>query len=254
MYQKEVFSRYKSNSQIIRVLSENWFDTQMYCPYCLNEEIEKFPNNNKSGDFYCIRCKNIFELKSSNKAFSMKVIDGEYFTMINCIKLNKTPNFSLLNYDKKDLVVKNLFIIPKFFVSESIIEKRNPLSEAAKRKGWIGCNILLQRIPEEGRVQIINNEKIIPKETVSKIINKMYFLHNKSYETRGWTSDILVCIEKLSKKEFTLEDIYKFESYLKKLHPNNNFIKEKIRQQLQILRDNNILEFLNNGKYKFKRS
>ena len=52
------------------------------------------------------------------------------------------------------------------------------------------------------------------------------------------------CIENLNKKEFTLEDMYSFEYMLKQKYPNNNFIKDKIRQQLQFLRDKSYLEFI----------
>lgn len=52
--------------------------------------------------------------------------------------------------------------------------------------------------------------------------------------------------EKINKSEFTLLDVYEFENKLHSLYPKNNNIKAKIRQQLQILRDNN---FLGNGRY-----
>jgi type II restriction enzyme len=41
-----------------------------------------------------------------------------------------------------------------------------------------------------------------------------------------------------------------FENHFKEKYPNNNFIKDKIRQQLQQLRDKGIIEFIGNGKYK----
>lgn len=250
LYQKEVFNRYKSNSQIARVLTESWFDSEMYCPYCLNREISKLPNNSKSSDFLCSKCKNIFELKSCCKDFSQRVVDGEFNTMINSIQNNRVPNFSLLNYSRDEWIVKNLFIIPKFFVSISIIEKRKPLSTHAKRAGWTGCNILLNRIPEEGKIRLILNEKISSPEKVSREINKMSFLLLKNPSLRGWTSDVLKCVEEVSKEEFTLNEMYKFESYLKELYPSNNNVKAKIRQQLQILRDNNLLRFKGNGVYR----
>ena len=52
-----------------------------------------------------------------------------------------------------------------------------------------------------------------------------------------------------SKKDFEIKDIYKYENYLRELHPNNHNIQAKIRQQLQILRDNKILNFTGEGKY-----
>jgi len=57
------------------------------------------------------------------------------------------------------------------------------------------------------------------------------------------------CIESLEKKEFKLSEIYEFEKDLKILHPENNNIKAKIRQQLQFLRDQGYLKFLEKGSY-----
>ena len=57
------------------------------------------------------------------------------------------------------------------------------------------------------------------------------------------------CIEKLGKKEFVSDDVYAFENELKELHPDNRHIKDKIRQQLQILRDRKYLRFVDRGRY-----
>lgn len=56
--------------------------------------------------------------------------------------------------------------------------------------------------------------------------------------------DIMNCVESLNKDKFNLDEIYAFEKDLEKLHPENNNIKAKIRQQLQFLRNKNYLEFL----------
>ena len=48
----------------------------------------------------------------------------------------------------------------------------------------------------------------------------------------------------------TLDEVYKFEGKLKLKYPSNNFIKDKIRQQLQLLRDKGIIEFVGRGNYK----
>ena len=49
---------------------------------------------------------------------------------------------------------------------------------------------------------------------------------------------------------FDLDEVYNFAPRLQLKYPNNNFIKDKIRQQLQILRDKGIVEFIDRGKYK----
>jgi type II restriction enzyme len=46
---------------------------------------------------------------------------------------------------------------------------------------------------------------------------------------------------------FTNEDIYAFERELQALHPGNQNIRPKIRQQLQVLRDLGLLIHLRNG-------
>ena len=56
-------------------------------------------------------------------------------------------------------------------------------------------------------------------------------------------------VHSLGKKEFTLGEIYSYEKELSRLHPKNFHIKDKIRQQLQILRDKGLLRFEELGRY-----
>jgi type II restriction enzyme len=59
------------------------------------------------------------------------------------------------------------------------------------------------------------------------------------------------CVELLNKQEFNLDEIYAFEKDLEILHPENNNIKAKIRQQLQFLRDKKYLQFFKKkGNYR----
>lgn len=58
------------------------------------------------------------------------------------------------------------------------------------------------------------------------------------------------CVDTIKNDSFTLNDIYKFENQLKLKYPENNFIKDKIRQQLQLLRDKGLIEFKSRGIYK----
>ncbi len=56
----------------------------------------------------------------------------------------------------------------------------------------------------------------------------------------------------LNKTEFNLNEVYGLEHQLADLHPNNRHIREKIRQQLQVLRDIGHLTFLGGGRYRLK--
>ena len=55
---------------------------------------------------------------------------------------------------------------------------------------------------------------------------------------------------RLGREEFLLDDMYAREGELAKLHPANRHVRDKIRQQLQVLRDKGLLEFLGRGKYR----
>jgi type II restriction enzyme len=54
------------------------------------------------------------------------------------------------------------------------------------------------------------------------------------------------------KPEFELAEIYESEEKLAKLHPANRHVRDKIRQQLQVLRDIGILEFRGAGQYSLR--
>lgn len=131
------------------------------------------------------------------------------------------------------------------------IEKRKPLSQTARRAGWVGCNILLNTIPNSGKIFYIQNKQIQSKERILESWNKTIFLKElTSLDSKGWLLDIVMCIDKIKKTDFTLQDIYNFENFLKIKHPDNNNIQAKIRQQLQILRDKNFIKFTERGKYR----
>ena len=62
--------------------------------------------------------------------------------------------------------------------------------------------------------------------------------------------DVLNCLNKIQTRDFSLSDVYDFVEELQLKHINNNNVKAKIRQQLQILRDRGFIEFLGNGIYR----
>lgn len=240
---------FKSKLQITRILTEDWVLQNSYCPSCGMKPLKEFENNRPVADFYCIKCSEEFELKSKREKFSNLVPDGAYQQMTERINSDNNPNFFFLSYTK-NWNVKDFFVIPKQFFTNEIIIRRKPLSEKAKRAGWIGCNIDISKITELGKVYVVKNSQIIDSKIVNQSFIKTLFLRELSKESKGWTLDIMACVDAVKNDNFTLKDIYKFEEKLKIKYPNNNFIKDKIRQQLQNLRDKGIIEFVGRGSYK----
>ncbi len=182
-----------------------------------------------------------------------KVSAGAYSQMIKRINSSQKPNFFFMGYMIEVWGVNDFFVVPKHFFTSNIIEKRKPLTESARRAGWIGSNILFSRIPKAGQIFYIENGKEIDKKDVLEKWQKTIFLKQiKKFDAKGWILDIMNCIDSLNKKEFTLQDIYALEKDLSAIHPENRNIKPKIRQQLQFLRGKGYLEFIESGKYRLK--
>jgi type II restriction enzyme len=159
-------------------------------------------------------------------------------------------NLFAMHYGVSDWVVENVILIPHFAFPLSAIEKRKPLSETARRAGWIGCNILLHSIPSDARIKIISDGKPVTPAAVSAQYARIRPLAKLDAKQRGWTLDVLNVVSSLGKPEFNLAEIYKSAEKLAKLHPANRHVRDKIRQQLQVLRDLGILEFLRPGEYR----
>ncbi|WP_230658778.1 DpnI domain-containing protein [Psychrobacter sp. I-STPA10] len=250
-FDQSLAQNYRSATQIIRVLSEAWVTENGYCPNCGNMPLNGFANNQPVADFYCQQCHEQYELKSKKAKLSHIINDGAYDTMIERITADNNPNFLFLTYSPQ-FYVNNFLIIPKHFFSTDMIVKRKPLSAKAKRAGWIGCHIDLRKVPENGKVFLVKNQQVISKIQVQNQFKKTLFLRQQKPTVKGWTLDVWQCVDKLP-ETFNLSQVYDFADYLSIKHPDNHHIKDKIRQQLQCLRDHDIIEFLGKGRYKKKQ-
>lgn len=242
---------YKSKSQRARVLTENWMEHNMYCPVCGKLVLKHYQANRPVADFFCEKCQSEYELKSQEKEkiSSLSVIpDGCYDTMIQRINSSNNPNlFIMTHYNQK---VNNLIFIPKFFFTPEIIIKRPPLKESARRAGWVRCNINISAVPSDAKISIISDGKLTSIQRVVLSYNRLLSLRTDKLQNRGWLMDTMACIDLIHSESFSLKDVYKFENMLKIKHPTNNHVKDKLRQQLQILRDNGFIEFTSRGNYK----
>lgn len=245
-----IAEKYNSVSQKVRVITESWVGQNLFCPYCGGEYIRNFENNRPVADFYCPACLEEYELKSKNGTISTKINDGAYATMMERIEAINNPNFFFMHYGKADMRVKNFIVVPKYFFTKNIIEKRKALSMSARRAGWVGCNIILSQIPEEGRIFIVKDEKEQPIEGILSKVQRMNFIREYKLDARGWIMDVLNCINRIPTKDFSLEQMYQFVPELELKHPGNHHVRDKIRQQLQMLRDKGIIEFKGGGKYR----
>jgi len=249
---EETQTPYTSGSQSARAWTEQWVRKWAYCPNCGAEKINPFPNNSPVADFHCVKCNEEYELKSQKSQFSNKVLDGAFKTKCERLAADNNPNLLLMNYDLRQLSVVNLFVVPKHFFVQEIIERRKPLAATARRAGWIGSNILLNQIPQSGKIYIVRDGQIEPKDSVLSQWTKTLFLRDQGQEARGWLIEVMKCVDAIGKKEFQIEDVYAYEDRLGRIYPGNRNVKPKIRQQLQFLRDRGYLDFVSRGYYRLR--
>lgn len=238
---------YKSPSQVARVVTEGWAAANLYCAACPADSLKATRANSNACDFSCPRCAERYELKSVSRWNDNRIVDSGYNAMVAAIRGDKTPNLLVLHRDAS-WQIERLLLIPRFFFSESVIEKRKPLAATARRAGWVGCNIVIGQIAAHGKIPMVHQRSCIAPATVRRKYKQLSGLAHLRPEKRGWTLDVLERIERLPKR-FQLAEAYAFEGELEGLHPGNRHVREKIRQQLQVLRDLGLLKFVSSGWY-----
>ena len=245
-------NRYKSASQRARVGTESWGATNFFCPACDSPHLRPSPQGTAAIDYFCPACNSPFQLKSQSKPLGSRIVDAAYSEMKRAILEDRTPNLFVLHYDLGLWAVRTVLLVPHFAFTLSTLEKRSPLAPTARRAGWVGCNILLDKIPLYARIHVIDDGKTQSTKEVRRAYQRLRPLEALQVEKRGWTLDVLQVVQSLGKTEFTLTDVYGHANALAKLHPKNLHVRDKIRQQLQVLRDLRLLDFLAPGRYRLR--
>jgi type II restriction enzyme len=244
--------QYTSASQRARVATESWGAANLYCAACKAPRLQRVAHNTAAIDFLCGNCESSFQLKSQSKPFGGKILDSAYSAMKSAIVEDRTPNLYVLHYDLLAWKVFALLLIPKFAFTLSSLECRKPLGPAARRAGWVGCNILLNRIPSDARIALVQEGHVVSQRLVREAYERLRPLQEMGTEKRGWTLDVLRIVQSLERAEFSLHDVYAHADELAQLHPKNFHVHDKIRQQLQVLRDLGLVEFYGRGVYRLR--
>jgi type II restriction enzyme len=246
----ELAIAYKSGSQKSGNVSEAWGADNFYCPNCSSPKLDWLKPGTKASDYKCPSCGFWFQLKSKKSPIGNSIRDGAYSAMMEAIQQDRAPSYFFLHYDLNTWSVRNLLLVPHFAFPPSAIIKCPPLKPTARRAGWVGCNFDLRRNPIDARICVVAEKQICPPAEVREKFKKVKPLEELSVKERGWTLDVLNGIRTLGKKEFTNTDAYTLTKQLEKLHPDNRHVRDKIRQQLQVLRDAKLLIHVSSGVWR----
>lgn len=162
----------------------------------------------------------------------------------------------------------------------------------ARGAGRIGCNFALDRISADARIQIIFTHRnsrpscagpfesnrrlggcvsckpstpadirITPPDGVREKFRRIKRFKKLFITQRGWTLGVLNIVRRLNVRSsgrepaltFPNADVQAHERELAKLHPDNHHIRDKIRQQLQVLRGLGIASQPGRGEWTIKK-
>lgn len=224
----ELISAKKSSSKIVLITSIKLMS--IYSGALDISAIENIINNNGT-------VKNFPRLHSKIYLFDDKkaIITSGNLTYGGLIK-----NYEYGLYIDDQTVVQN---VVRDFNSLS----KNEITGIVRKSDLETVKSILEKIKESVSPKIPKFEVETPEENLDVIMTDIEPIINS---LSGWKLEVFKCVNSIPGQIFTLNEINKFEIHLKKIFPANKHITDKIRQQLQFLRNLGLIEFLGEGKYK----
>lgn len=67
------------------------------------------------------------------------------------------------------------------------------------------------KIPDQGKIAIINNQEVIDRKLVIDKYAKLKKLQTNNIENRGWLLDVLSCTNAIPDTDFSLEEMYQYK-------------------------------------------
>lgn len=250
----EPSAAYTSATQQARHLTEGWMAEHGFCPACPADRLPPLPNNTRVGDFRCADCGEEYELKAKAGALGRSIPAGAHGAMMQRLAAANNPNLFLMNYDPAQRSVTDLIVVPRHFFTPALIVKKNPTHPKGRSNPWVGCNILIGQVPAAGRIPLIRHGAPRPQVEVRAAWAATLFLRETKQEARGWLLGVMQAVEAVTaaagRPDFALAELYAREPDLAARFPANRHVREKMRQQLQVLRDRGWLSFGGRGRYR----
>jgi HKD family nuclease len=255
------------NDKFINYISQTKNDLKICSPFVKYNALKEIYDNKNDN----VKFELITRFKISNFYNEVSDIEAmDYALDNNCnIRAFQPLHAKIYIFDKKSVIISSANLTRQGLTSnyeygiitdeKSIVDKAyNDFQLISKLDSCI--NITKEKVDDARK--IIENAPHIPKIYDPELMldkrhnmelpqGDIYTGGRESIEKglTGWNLDIFKVIDKIDNNMFYLKDVYIFKKELQELHPENHTIEDKIRQQLQYLRDLDIIEFLGKGKY-----
>jgi type II restriction enzyme len=236
-----------------RAITENWFEREVYCLACTSKHLQATRDGTPFKDFSCPKCGQPYELKSSARVHGDIVTDGGYDSMMRKIQEPRAPALMLAHYSPQWCIEGLLAIHPVFLIPEVVRKRGKPHIRPISRKPYWMCDFNLAFVPADGRIALVKSSIVSPASKVRQLYKESLRFAELSEKKRGWAALVLAAVRKIGKTEFTLAEVYAFEQEMHAAYPQNSHVRDKIRQQMQVLRDLGYLEFAGRGEYRVSK-
>lgn len=218
---------------------------------CLDKALAIKPNFKKSKE----EKNNIKKIIQDNNKITQLLVEVDtlfvnenYSDALDVInKILKIDRDHKIARSKKDLILKQI----KNYDDRSKYTEEYWYEKALEEEKKENYQKSLTYLDNALKINEFFSEAIHKKNEIKSILHDQDSKKSNTVDGGNWTSEIRnIILHKLNDDRFTLKDIYLYENELKKKFPDNMHIKDKIRQQLQVLRDEGSILFLGGGRYK----
>jgi len=235
-----ITSPYVKLNPVKKILNTKSIDTKL--KLIMAFKLENFYRSASDLEALRLILKKRGKIKNYHQLHAKTYIFDSNYAIITSANLTQG---GLINNYEYGVLIENRSLVKKIIddfdlVFKSVLTNKIRLTEINK------ADKIIQNIPKEKRIKfpkIETDEAIDEKEIytggVDTILNSL----------SGWRKDTFKCLLKIKNDNFKLKDVYEFERYLTKLYPGNSRIKDKLRQQLQELRDIGLIKFVKRGEY-----
>lgn len=246
----ELGNHLRRNTQRARVISEAWFGAEGYCLNCSSGRVAATVAGTEFRDFECPACGQPYELKSSARAHTSVVQDGGFDSMMRRIRAEEAPALMLMHYSAGWQVQRLVAVHPVFLTSIVVRKRAKPHIRPKSGAEYWMCDLDLTRIPADGKIAVVTGADAVDPAAVRAAFAASKRFAEVPVAKRGWTGLVLDAVRKIGKTEFTLAEVYAHEAAQHAAYPGNSHVRDKMRQQLQVLRDLGYLEFAGRGQYR----
>jgi len=134
-------------------------------------------------------------------------------------------------------------------LAETCGEGGKPLAAPARRAGWVGCNIALNRVPAEARIFLVRTTVCEPRNAAVPAAGSSGVPPRE--RTRSGTPREPAGADACATNPIIVppEEVRAQFKRVKPLKDNRN-VRPKIRQQLQVLRDGGLLIHIDRGEWR----